>query len=100
MILYTTLIWNAKHFVSIALLEGICATLNLHIQALKQSRYKVGYLFEGCYFGTIMGSMKIAKIKCLQKIPVIQYFLFSISNWLEKEQVDGVARLIYFYEEN
>ena len=23
------------------------------------------YLFEGCYFGAIMGSAKIAKIKCL-----------------------------------
>ena len=29
-----------------ALLEGICATLNLRIRALKLHRY----LFEGCYF--------------------------------------------------
>ena len=52
-----------------ALLEGItiCATLNLRIQALKRSRYKAGYIFEGCYFGAIMGTAKIAKIKCLKK---------------------------------
>ena len=29
--------------------------------ALKQSRYKAGYLFEGCYFGAIMGSAKKSK---------------------------------------
>ena len=43
-------------------MEGTCATLNSHIQALKQSGYKAGYLFEGCYFGAIMGSAKLAKI--------------------------------------
>ena len=41
---------------------------NLCIQELKQSRYKAGYSFEGCYFGAIIGRakiVKIAKIKCL-----------------------------------
>ena len=37
------------------------------IQAPKLSRFKAGYLFEGCYFGAILGSMKIAIIKCLEK---------------------------------
>ena len=46
---------------------GICAILNLSIQALKLHRYKGGYLFEGCYFGAIIRSAKIAKIKCVQK---------------------------------
>ena len=43
---------------------GICATLNLCIQALKLYLY-YHKLFEGCYFGAIMGTVKIAKIKCL-----------------------------------
>ena len=46
-------------------LEGVCATLNLRIQALKQNRYKAGFLFERCYFGAIIGSTKRAKIKCM-----------------------------------
>ena len=45
-----------------ALLQGVCATLNKRIQALKLyifisiaiSRHS----FEGCYFGAIMGSAK------------------------------------------
>ena len=33
--------------------------LKLHIQILKQSRYKpLGYLFEGCYFDAIIESAK------------------------------------------
>ena len=43
---------------------------NLRLQALELYRRKAGYLFEACYFGTIMGR---AKIKCLLKIPVLQY---------------------------
>ena len=46
-------------------MEGICATLNSRIQALKLYRYRAGYLFEGCYFGAVRGNAKIAKIKCL-----------------------------------
>ena len=42
----------------------------LNIRAFKHSK-KAGYLFEGCFFGAIMGSVKIAKIICLYKIPVI-----------------------------
>ena len=38
---------------------GLCATLNSHIEAEIPYRYKSGYLFEGCCFGTIMGSAKI-----------------------------------------
>ena len=47
-----------------ALLEGIGANLNLRVLQI-QKRYKLGYLFEGCYIGAIMGSAKIAKFKCL-----------------------------------
>ena len=57
--------WYSFKFCFTALLEGICATLNLRIQALRLHRYKAGYLFEGCYFGAIMGSLRIVKIKCL-----------------------------------
>ena len=60
---YTALIWSAKRF---AMLEGICATLNLCIDKHSSTwRYKAVYLFEGFYFGAIMGIAKIAKIKCL-----------------------------------
>ena len=45
--------------------SSVCATLNLRIQALKQSRYKTGYIFKECYFGAIMVSAKKAKINCL-----------------------------------
>ena len=52
-----------------ALLEGICATLNSHIEALTLFNY---YYVEGCYFGTIMRSVYIGKIQCLQKIQILQ----------------------------
>ena len=67
-LLYKALIWSANKFalnISTALLESICATSNLHIQSLKLNIYKAGYLFEGYYFGAIIGSAKIEKIKCL-----------------------------------
>ena len=32
----------------------ICASSNLCMQALKQSLYEAGCLFDGCYFGDIM----------------------------------------------
>ena len=41
------------------------AVWNLRIQALKLHRYKAGYLFEGCYFGAIIGCAKIEKIEYL-----------------------------------
>ena len=44
------------------MMEGTCATLNSRIQALKLNKYKASYLFEGCYFGAIMGSAKLAGI--------------------------------------
>ena len=47
------------------MLESIRDTLNLCIQTEIQMRYKVEYLFEGCYFRAILGIEKIAKIKCL-----------------------------------
>ena len=58
-LLYTTLICSAKFF---SVLVGICATLNSHIQALKLFLLLYGCIFEGWYFGAIMGS---AKVKCL-----------------------------------
>ena len=60
-----------------ALLEGICATLNLRILALKLYRYKVGYSFEGCYFGGIIESVKIVKMNVCKKYPLscIWWFL-------------------------
>ena len=43
----------------------------LLICVIKHSHYMFiilyRYLFEGCYFGAIMGSAKIAKNKCLLK---------------------------------
>ena len=50
---------------STALLKGMCATLNARIQALKLNHIEAGYLFHGYCFGHIMGSVKIAKIRCL-----------------------------------
>ena len=43
-VLYTASIWGAKNLLY-SLLEGISATLNLHIQILDLLRYKAGYLF-------------------------------------------------------
>ena len=60
-ILNTALIWSAKNSLT-ALLEDICATLNLCIQALKLSHIWADYIFEKCYFSAIMRSVKI---KCL-----------------------------------
>ena len=43
----------------------LLSNLDSRIQALKLNRIVAGYSFEGCYFGAIMGSAKVAKIKCL-----------------------------------
>ena len=32
---------------------------------LKLNHIVAGYLFEGCYFGAIMGRVKIEKVECL-----------------------------------
>ena len=61
-----------------ALLEGICATLNSHIQALKQSRYKVGYLFEGCHFGSKIAISCEARKK--QKLNACKKYQLYVSN--------------------
>ena len=48
---------ECRLWIPLAMLEDILDTLNSLIQALK--------LFEGGFFGAIMGSTKIVKIKCL-----------------------------------
>ena len=68
--IYKALFWSAENFALQPCLSFFCTTLNSCIQALKQSRFKSGYLFEECYFGATMGRAKIVKIKCLLKIPV------------------------------
>ena len=45
---------------------------------IQERSYKAGYLFEVCYFGTIMGSVEIAKIKCLWKIPALHSCLICV----------------------
>ena len=57
----TLLLQIQSWFNSFATPSAICRSA----RAIKQNRYKVGYLFEGCYIGAIMGSLKMAKIKCL-----------------------------------
>ena len=37
----------------------------LCIQDIKLNHIEAGYLFEGRYFGAIMGNAKIARIECL-----------------------------------
>ena len=65
-ILYAALTWSTEFSRFTALMEGICATLSSHIHAFKNIYlFLYRYLFEGGYFGAIMGSVKIAKIKCL-----------------------------------
>ena len=54
------LIWSAKIF---ALQSCWRVFVQLKIRAFNSLLYR--YLFEGCYFGAIMGSAKIAKIKYL-----------------------------------
>ena len=40
-ILHTALTWSAKNVALQALLEGICATLDLHFQALSRSEIQI-----------------------------------------------------------
>ena len=48
----------------VAMLQYSDAVLQYEVaQTLYSLLYR--YLFEGCYFGAIMGSTEIAKIKCL-----------------------------------
>ena len=52
------LIWSAKNFAFTALLEGICATLNLFIQALKlHIIHKAEYFLKEVIFYAIMESV-------------------------------------------
>ena len=56
----------------ISLLEGICAILDLPIQALKQVRdTKQDIYLEDVTLALSWGA-KIAKIKCLLNIPILQ----------------------------
>ena len=75
--MFTALILIAKDFALPPcwyLVSGICATLNLHIQALKLNQTKAEYSFEGCYFGTIMRSGENQMQACT-KIPVYTVLL-------------------------
>ena len=58
-VLYTAIIWSANLLYSPD--GGYLCYFIFGIQALKQSRYKAGYLFEGFYFGAIMGSCENSK---------------------------------------
>ena len=43
----------------------LCFLKIAHSSTQTKQINKAGYLFEGCYFGAIMGCRKKAKIKCL-----------------------------------
>ena len=64
-LLYTALIWSAKNLLYSPTGGYLCFFEFGHssTQTLCLSLHR--YLFEGCYFGAIMGSANIAKIKCL-----------------------------------
>ena len=64
-ILCTALIQSAKNFVYSHARGYLCYFKfgNSSTQIINLSLYR--YKFEGCYFGAIMGSAKIGKIKCL-----------------------------------
>ena len=47
----------------------------MRIQELKQTKH----MFEGCHLSDIMGRAKIAKIKCLENIPVIQHLRKTVT---------------------
>ena len=53
-------------------MESVCATLNFLIQTIYLFHYS--FSLKGVILAAIIGSEKISKIKCLLKIPVIQYF--------------------------
>ena len=65
-ILYKALIWSAQNFA----LQPCWRVFVLPLICTYKQTYKAGYLFEGCYFGAIMGS---AKIKVIQYLLVFEF---------------------------
>ena len=55
-LLYTALICSAKNFALQPCLEGIFATFNSHIQALKLNQDKAGYSFKGFFLALSRGA--------------------------------------------
>ena len=65
-------------------MEGCCATLNLYIEAEIQRKFKAGYLFEGCYYGAIMGAPKSPRLKAYENnsYTVVRHAYIEVFNVL------------------